>query len=910
MTKQRHTDSDEQTCSTDNRTQNNSTETQNMQRQQSQAYSITTDFHLGDIYTLSDVNGAANNSETVAGPFGFGYAISLNGSKDQCVSDKNFASNNSCMYDPAQCTQGFSISIWERSNFSLQEFMGASNYQTFPLKYLVSTGGDDEGHPGVALYHQGIFLVGLVSTGTMYWKEMVVGAVYNDTWTNIALRWDPVNGLEGMINDRRVFYRQYGVNCTRLPPLNPPEIMIGCHKDSNNTVYRDFNTADLDELAIWQKRLPDNNTVFFLGGFEEDAKNLNPAKLDRILDGVDLTDPQQQIQAISALVAMTDPHNIQPVNASVNASSGTGVSASQLESFSTTLGLVQRLADPSSVPKCININDAPKSLGLVAALSNLMDTSRKQEWEAYQAQTGQDPLYYCKVLEPYLMAVAEALSCNNGTTRMGVHITVEHAHLQLDKLSIDDLSSMDNGFTSPVYTQQSYLSESWGQPREKVQVTGDIFADRRCLQRPINIITMLYENTHNVLQVPLKVNVEILDTPAVIELDSRVLGVTLNADQVLQSSGEVNPKMPKCEPDPNMLSSSPVLVTLMHRHSQFTMRKPLFHSNSSTDIVTRYCVWWNPDVGEAGGWDPSGCRIWYTNPQYTKCACQQTGMYAVLSQTIQTMSIPTEPSWLQTLRYVFYGLSAACLLLFILVVALSGELKEQFHLMGVTLALVLLAGSVFMVLTDLNSVRDTRHMCTAVGTLLHFLYLCAGAYVAMIGHATFDCVTSGIIGGRLQAYGCVGVGLTLISVGCAYTFFLQDLGNDPRCFISWSNFPKLLFFSPQVAFCCVGLFCAIVIFFNLHTASLRNNPSITDYRTFSLGASLFAVYFSLTWSIGVVSYLHLDLQIDFYPYFQILNGLMGVVLLLCLGACSSRFRMVLAGKAKRRVNTFFFLAPV
>ena len=73
----------------------------------------------------------------------------------------------------------------------------------------------------------------------------------------------------------------------------------------------------------------------------------------------------------------------------------------------------------------------------------------------------------------------------------------------------------------------------------------------------------------------------------------------------------------------------------------------------------------------------------------------------------------------------------------------------------------------------------------------------------------------------MKQYGYLSAGVTLISVGCTYAFFLYDLGNDPRCFISWYNSPKEIFFAPQIVFCGVGLFCAIVILFNLQSAAFK-----------------------------------------------------------------------------------------
>ena len=43
--------------------------------------------------------------------------------------------------------------------------------------------------PGVSLYHQGMDLVAVVSTGEDVWRLRVRGPVGNDTWTNVGIRW-------------------------------------------------------------------------------------------------------------------------------------------------------------------------------------------------------------------------------------------------------------------------------------------------------------------------------------------------------------------------------------------------------------------------------------------------------------------------------------------------------------------------------------------------------------------------------------------------------------------------------------------------------------------------------------------------------------------------------------------------
>lgn len=71
------------------------------------------------------------------------------------------------------------------------------------------------------------------------------------------------------------------------------------------------------------------------------------------------------------------------------------------------------------------------------------------------------------------------------------------------------------------------------------------------------------------------------------------------------------------------------------------------------------------------------------------------------------------------------------------------DLKDQFHLMGMNLALAVLVGSIAMVASDLHAVRDDRHWCTAIGTLIHFFCQAAGAWVFCLGHAAHRAVTAG-----------------------------------------------------------------------------------------------------------------------------------------------------------------------
>lgn len=63
--------------------------------------------------------------------------------------------------------------------------------------------------------------------------------------------------------------------------------------------------------------------------------------------------------------------------------------------------------------------------------------------------------------------------------------------------------------------------------------------------------------------------------------------------------------------------------------------------------------------------------------------------------------------------------------------------------MGLNLAVCILLGSISMLLTDVQSINEDRHICMAMGVLIHFFYQAAGAWVCTLAYASFSAITSG-----------------------------------------------------------------------------------------------------------------------------------------------------------------------
>ena len=81
--------------------------------------------------------------------------------------------------------------------------------------------------------------------------------------------------------------------------LSPPEIMIGCHKTSDDPTRRGFTSGVFDEVAYWGQWLNDTVKPYFLGGYRYDYGAMDPDQLTNLLDKVDMTKPDQFDQAVN-----------------------------------------------------------------------------------------------------------------------------------------------------------------------------------------------------------------------------------------------------------------------------------------------------------------------------------------------------------------------------------------------------------------------------------------------------------------------------------------------------------------------------------------------------------------------------------------------------------------------------------
>ncbi|KAF2364339.1 GPCR family 2 secretin-like, partial [Trinorchestia longiramus] len=975
-------------------------------------YQETADTHFSILQNhMTDTDGVnATYMETDA-PFGFGYAVLLESSKKQCLQADKITPDSgiACVTDPNNCSKkGLSFSIWERHTFTQDEFVrsGNNNLKDSDIKYVLSTGGDMKGHPGIAFYHWGVFQHVVVSTGAEYWHVRVPGLMENGTWANIGIRWNPnvttdangvakSGGLELFINKKREgrsFLPQSSEGAK--PSLNPPELMLGCHKTNDSTKYRYFGDGEYDELAFWKRSLPDNETDYFLGGYLKNFGSLTPQQMSEKLANIDKTNPDVLGNALLVLDQMTQQHQ-RPTSspettaseiASLAASSPTPAGPNRLEALERAeslqaredlLDITEILFSEKNVVDVMTYGQADKILvrhwcgigvvlvwywcgigmvlvwcwcgfggvvlvwywcggvvlvwyrwcggeamvlvwwcgvgvvlvwwcgvGVVNGLkvvSNLMPPNSASEWKTIQANGSAGSANLMSNSVKFGRKTFCNIQYNNNTRPFTIVKSFDHIFFYGQKMLYEDLKARGRYVQIPDYGNEKLkpYKAKWNQIFDMGRVMTNVLNDDHCDKRPVCLVTIVFDTYDDVGPCP--VNIANIPGDSTHEMGSRLLYGSLTSDMARTAEGKINYSAPLCQLDKFTMSRNPFYTKLENKVRVPALRQLRFHSDEVVSKVsTRRCAFWNEKLSDFGAWDTDGCQIVDVSDMYTACSCEKFGSMIVLDEKAKDPEIPPEPSWLRIVKLVFYCISAVLLILYCIVVGYSRDLKEQFHLMGMYLSISVLIGSIAMLVSDLDSIRSSRHLCTTLSTLTHFFYVAAGLWVACLGHASFKAITSGEVGGKLNSYSCIAWGIALFSVGVPFAFFERDLGTDPRCFVTWENNGKAAFFLPQVACVCVAFFFSIVVFFNLSTPALRKENLVEDYGSFCRGAAFVMFYFAVTWVFGLLAYMRFGLTVDFYPLFQVFNSAMGIIIFIFIGIASHRYRTVLFGKAKSR----------
>jgi hypothetical protein len=361
-----------------------------------------------------------------------------------------------------------------------------------------------------------------------------------------------------------------------------------------------------------------------------------------------------------------------------------------------------------------------------------------------------------------------------------------------------------------------------------------------------------------------------------------------------------------CAPEPKYMKENPIKYTCDHKVPEKArlVRRPLatwFSGMERGGVEVRHCVWWNEQFGATGAWDPNGCDLTVTDEGTTSCECHQFGAMTVVLEQAQIIQGEDDCELPMLIKYLGIGFSILTLLIFMGGTAFGKGVWDMFHALRLHIAFTWIMALACHIGTDLDMIRDNRTLNLIVGLAMKFFYTASCSFTAMECHATFKAFTSGIISGRTKVYYPFAYGTPLIPLGLLFLVFNDDLGLDPRCFVAWNWYAKILYLLWNLSFAFYAVVLAIIIIFNLTHAQTRRSNIVETLKSQAKGIVFVAFAKFIFWICATITYLHNpegEMK-DPYCMFIILLGWVGVAIFIALGPCSNKWRWGLCGKKKK-----------
>jgi len=182
-----------------------------------------------------------------------------------------------------------------------------------------------------------------------------------------------------------------------------------------------------------------------------------------------------------------------------------------------------------------------------------------------------------------------------------------------------------------------------------------------------------------------------------------------------------------------------------------------------------------------------------------------------------------------------------------------------------------------------------------------YFYTSSMTWVCCEAHAIFKALTAGIISGRSKIYKPFGYGTPFLIIGTLFVTSADDLGTDPRCFISWDDMPKQIYLWYMDGLGLIAIIFGIIICFNIARPQTKRKNVVADLVSQARGSALACFAFPFFWFFAALTYLRnpeSDTP-DMYCYFLIVIGFFGVIIFIVYGLLSKRFRQGMRGPKSR-----------
>jgi len=225
-------------------------------------------------------------------------------------------------------------------------------------------------------------------------------------------------------------------------------------------------------------------------------------------------------------------------------------------------------------------------------------------------------------------------------------------------------------------------------------------------------------------------------------------------------------------------------------------------------------------------------------------------------------------------------------------------IDDMFHSLRTHVCLTWILAMIMHIVTDLHNVRESEHMNLPIGLSMIYLYTSSATWISCEAHAIFKALTSGIISGRGKVYVPFGYGTPISIIGVLFLLYANELGTDPRCFISWDDTPKALYFYYMFGVTLTGVVFAFIILFNLSRPQTKRKHIIADLISQARGTIFICFLNFFLWLFAYLTYMR-NAESDMpnlYCPFIIFLGFFGILIFIGYGVMSKRFRQGFCGE--------------
>jgi hypothetical protein len=281
------------------------------------------------------------------------------------------------------------------------------------------------------------------------------------------------------------------------------------------------------------------------------------------------------------------------------------------------------------------------------------------------------------------------------------------------------------------------------------------------------------------------------------------------------------------------------------------------------------------------------------------------GAIAVLIEMSEKFEVNDKCNIEELIKYVGMALSAILLVAFSIITVTNKHVWDMFHSIRMHVCITWLAGLGLHICTDLNSIRDDGHMNLYIGLAMIYFYTSAVTWVVCEAHANFKALTGGIISGRGKVYMPFGYGTPVAPLGILFLFFSDELGTDPRCFISYDVTTKSIFFYYVGVVTLIGVILALILAFNIAKPQTKRMNVVADLKSQAKGSILVCFAFCFFWIFGYFTYMrNAESETpDFYCYFIVALAWFGAIFIFIgYAIMSTRFRKGIRGEKAVRAK--------